>query len=85
MEFCRFLRSVKFVVRSLGRFLGRVVCLDYSGVRVAVFFQKLAHFRAFVVKVKAQSRANFYFSDEAQFRCFPYLYVDTAQFRFMTP
>ena len=27
MEFCRFLRSVKFVVRSLGRFLGRDVCL----------------------------------------------------------
>ena len=25
MEFCRFLRSVKFVVRSLGRFLGRGV------------------------------------------------------------
>ena len=27
MEFCRFLRSVKFVVQSLGRFLGRGVCL----------------------------------------------------------
>ena len=27
MEFCRFLRSVKFVVRSLGRFLGCCVCL----------------------------------------------------------
>ena len=27
MEFCWFLRSVKFVVRSLGRFLGRGVCL----------------------------------------------------------
>ena len=27
MEFCRFLCSVKFVVRSLGRFLGRGVCL----------------------------------------------------------
>ena len=27
MEFCRFPRSVKFVVRSLGRFLGRDVCL----------------------------------------------------------
>ena len=26
MEFCWFLRSVKFVVRSLGRFLGRGVC-----------------------------------------------------------
>ena len=25
MEFCRFLRSVKFVVRSLGRFLERGV------------------------------------------------------------
>ena len=27
VEFCRFLRSMKFVVRSLGRFLGRGVCL----------------------------------------------------------
>ena len=27
MEFCRVLRSVKFVVRSMGRFLGRDVCL----------------------------------------------------------
>ena len=27
MEFCRLLRSVKFVVRSLGRFLGRGACL----------------------------------------------------------
>ena len=27
MEFCRFFRSVKFVARSLGRFLGRGVCL----------------------------------------------------------
>ena len=27
MEFCRFLRSVKFAVRSLGRFLGRDACL----------------------------------------------------------
>ena len=47
MEFCQFLRSVKFVVRSLGRFLGR----GYSGVRVAAFFEKLAHFHAFVVNV----------------------------------
>ena len=51
MEFCRFLRSVKFVVRSLGPFLGRGVCLWYSGVRVATFFEKLAYFPAFVVKV----------------------------------
>ena len=54
MEFCRFLRSVKFnfVVRSLGRFLGRGVCLwlqRSQGSRV--FFEKLAHFLAFVVKV----------------------------------
>ena len=27
MEFCRFLCSLKFVVRSLGGFLGRGVCL----------------------------------------------------------
>ena len=49
MEFCRFLRSVKFKVRSLRRFLGRAC--GYSGVRVAAFFEKLAHFLAFVVKV----------------------------------
>ena len=35
MELCRFLRSVKFVVQSLGRFLGRGVC----------------HFLALVVKI----------------------------------
>ena len=51
MEFCRFLRSVKFVVRSLGRFLGAVFACGYSGVKVAAFFEKLAHFLAFVVKV----------------------------------
>ena len=51
MEFCRFLRSAKFVVRSLGRFLGAVFACGYSGVMVAAFFEKLAHFLAFVVKV----------------------------------
>ena len=51
MEFCRFLRSAKFVGRSLGRFLGRGVCLWLPRVRVAAFFEKLAHFLAFVVKV----------------------------------
>ena len=51
MEFYRFLCSVKFVVRSLGRFLGAVFACGYSGVRVAAFFEKLAHFLAFVVKV----------------------------------
>ena len=51
MEFCRFLRSVKFLVRSLGRFLGRGVCLWLQRSQVAAFFEKLAHFLAFVVKV----------------------------------
>ena len=51
MEFCRFLRLVKFVVRSLVDFLGAVFARGYSGVRVAAFFEKLAHFLAFVVKV----------------------------------
>ena len=51
MEFCRFLRSVKFVVRSLDRFLGRGVSLWLQGLRVATFFEKLAHFLTFVVKV----------------------------------
>ena len=36
MEFCRFLRSVKFVVRSLGRLLGR-------GVIKPNFFFDLSH------------------------------------------
>ena len=52
MDFCRLLRSVKFVVRPLGRFLGRDMCLwlqRSQGNRV--FFEKLAHFLAFVVKV----------------------------------
>ena len=49
MEFCRFLCSVKFVVRSLGRFLG--LACGYSGVKVVTIFEKLAHFLAFVVKV----------------------------------
>ena len=51
MEFCWFLRSVTFVVRSLGRFLGLDVCLWLSGVAVAAFFEKLTHFLTFVVKV----------------------------------
>ena len=51
MELCRFLRPVKFVVRSLGRFLGAVFACGYSGVSLAAFFEKLAHFLAFVVKV----------------------------------
>ena len=51
MDFCPFLRSVRFVVRLLGRFLGRSVCCGYSRVRVVAFFEKLAHFLAFVVKV----------------------------------
>ena len=51
MEFCRFLRSVKFVVRSLGGFLGRGVCLWLQRSQGAAFFEKLAHFLAFVVKV----------------------------------
>ena len=51
MEFCRFLRSVRFVVRSLGRFLGRGVCLWLQRSQGSRVFEKLAHFLAFVVKV----------------------------------
>ena len=54
MEFCRFLRSVKFVAVQCGLsvvFLGAVFACGYSGVRVAACFEKLAHFLAFVVKV----------------------------------
>ena len=51
MEFCRFLRSVKFVGQSLGRFLGRGLSCGCSGVRMVACFEKLAQFLAFVVKV----------------------------------
>ena len=52
MEFCRFPLTVKLVLRSLGQFFGRSVCLwlqRSQGSRV--FFEKLAHLLAFVVKV----------------------------------
>ena len=43
---------MKFVVRSLGQFLRRIVCLWlHVVVRVAALFENLAHFVAFVVKV----------------------------------
>ena len=52
MEFCWFLCSVKFVVRSLCRFLGCGVCLWLQQSQGNhAFFEKLAHFLAFVVKV----------------------------------
>ena len=44
MDFCRFLRSVKFVVRPLGRFLGRDVFLflyTYIYLEVFLFFFNL--------------------------------------------
>ena len=47
MEFCCFLRSVTFVARFLGRFLERHVCVWLQRSRAA-FFEKLAHFLAFV-------------------------------------
>ena len=50
MKFCWFLRSVMFAVRSLGRFLGRGVCLWLQQNQVSrVFFEKLAHSLAFAV------------------------------------
>ena len=53
MAFCQFLCSVKFLMRSLGRFLhGAVFSCGYSGVSVTAFFEKkLSHFLTFVVKV----------------------------------
>ena len=44
--FCEVCRAV-----SRSFFLGAVFACGYSGVRVAAFFEKLAHFLAFVVKV----------------------------------
>ena len=52
MEFCRFLRSVKFVVRSLGRFFC-ARCLPvhgYSGVSVAAFFENWHIFSHLLLK-----------------------------------
>ena len=51
MEFCWFLRSLTFLVRSLGRFFGRDVFLCLQRSQVAAFFEKLAYFLAFVVEV----------------------------------
>ena len=51
MEFCCFFRSVTFVERFSVDFLGAMFACGYSGVRVAAFFEKLAHFLAFVVVV----------------------------------
>ena len=44
-SFCEVCSAVSF------DFLGAVFACGYSGVRVAAFFEKLAHFLAFVVKV----------------------------------
>ena len=43
MKFCWFLRSVMFAVRSLGRFLGRGVCLVTAESGQSPFFEKLSH------------------------------------------
>ena len=54
MELCRFLCSVKFVVRSLARFLGCDVCLwlqRSQGSRI--FFEKLAFIVRQLVTVTA--------------------------------
>ena len=48
MEFSWFFRSVTIVVRFLGRFLGRDVCLWLQQSHGS---RKLVHFLAFVVKV----------------------------------
>ena len=50
MEFCRFLRSVKFVVRSLCRFLGRGVCLWFQPSKGSRLFENW-HIFSFVVEV----------------------------------
>ena len=60
MDFCWFLRSLPFLVRSLGRFFGRDVffCLQRS--QVAAFFEKLAYFLAFVVEVGVFTTSLYY-------------------------
>ena len=42
MEFCRFLRSVKFVVRSLGRFLGPKPYSSYNHQGKGSYFTRVA-------------------------------------------
>ena len=51
MEFCWFLRSETLVGGFSVNFLGAMFACGYSRVRVATFYEKLAHFLAFVVKV----------------------------------
>ena len=54
MDLCLFLRSVTFVVRFLSRLSSWARCfpvITARGVRVAAFFEKLAPFLAFEVKV----------------------------------
>ena len=55
MKFCWFLRSVTFVVGFLDTFLGRCLpVVTASRVRVATFFEKLAHFLA-LAALKSES------------------------------
>ena len=68
MVFCRFLRSLTFIVRSLGRFLGRDLFLWFGGVRVAAFFEKLGHFVTFVAKTNLLLKLSTYFLYHHSFR-----------------
>ena len=54
MKFCWFLRSLTFVVGFLDTFLGRLPVVTASRVRVATFFEKLAHFLA-LAALKSES------------------------------
>ena len=45
-SFCEVFSAVSWI-----DFLGAVFACGYSGVKVAAFFEKLAHFLSFVVKV----------------------------------
>ena len=51
MQFCWFHRSVTFVVGFSIDFLGTMFACGDSGVRIATFFEKMAHFLALAIKV----------------------------------
>ena len=55
MKFCWFLRSVMFAVRSIGRFLGRGVCLWLQQSQVSRVFLKNWHISSHLLLLKSES------------------------------
>ena len=57
MDFCRLLHSVKFVVRPLGRFLGRDVCMWLQRSQGSRVFLKNWHISSHLL-LKSESEAS---------------------------